>query len=178
MHVSEMQAALLGYKSSSLLNQSLTSLYIPTYLAVTRLDDLLDFGQLLKPFATINLPKSPTFLGNFCKGVKIFHFSSEIIFGQLWSFKDIWWFFRGHTAQHHHHPVPSQSSISWSSNRFLNLKTKVFRQFILNNLFYNFYFQKFGFKRSAMQTIFLSHCFSSVLWFILKLLNYFNTATG
>ena len=31
--------------------------------------------------ATISLPKSPTFLGNFCKGVKIIHFSSEIIFG-------------------------------------------------------------------------------------------------
>ena len=33
--------------------------------------------------ATISLPKSPTFLGNFCKGVKIFYFYSEIIFGQL-----------------------------------------------------------------------------------------------
>ena len=33
-----------------------------------------------KPVATISLPKSPTFLDNFCKGVKIFHFSSEIIF--------------------------------------------------------------------------------------------------
>ena len=42
-------------------------------------------GHFLKPLAAINLPKSPTFLGNFCKGVKIFHFSSEIIFGQLWS---------------------------------------------------------------------------------------------
>ena len=31
----------------------------------------------------MNLPKSPTFLGKFCKGVKIYHFSSEIIFGQL-----------------------------------------------------------------------------------------------
>ena len=30
-----------------------------------------------------NLPKSPTFLGNFIKNVKIYHFSSEIIFGQL-----------------------------------------------------------------------------------------------
>ena len=40
-------------------------------------------GQLSKPLATINLPKSPTFLGNFCKGVKIFNFSNEIIFGQL-----------------------------------------------------------------------------------------------
>ena len=33
--------------------------------------------------ATINLPKYPTFLGNFCKGVKIINFSNEIIFGQL-----------------------------------------------------------------------------------------------
>ena len=40
-------------------------------------------GKFLKPLATINLPKSPTFLGNFCKGVKSYHFSSEIIFGQL-----------------------------------------------------------------------------------------------
>ena len=40
-------------------------------------------GNFLKPWAAINLPKSPTFLGNFCKGVKIYHFSSEIIFGQL-----------------------------------------------------------------------------------------------
>ena len=36
-----------------------------------------------KPLATMNLPKSPTFLGNFCKGVKICHIYSEIIFGQL-----------------------------------------------------------------------------------------------
>ena len=40
-------------------------------------------GNFSKPVATISLPKSPTFLGNFCKGVKISHFSSEIIFGQL-----------------------------------------------------------------------------------------------
>ena len=33
--------------------------------------------------ATINLPKSPTFLGNFSNGVEIYHFSSEIILGQL-----------------------------------------------------------------------------------------------
>ena len=38
-------------------------------------------GNFLKPLATINLSKSPTFLGNFCNGV--FNFSSEIIFGQL-----------------------------------------------------------------------------------------------
>ena len=40
-------------------------------------------GKFLKPFATINLHKSPIFLGNFCKGVKIYNFSSEIIFVQL-----------------------------------------------------------------------------------------------
>ena len=31
------------------------------------------------------LPKSPTFLGNFCKGVKFFYFSSELILGQLFT---------------------------------------------------------------------------------------------
>ena len=46
--------------------------------SVTRLGDLLDFGQLLKPLATINLPKSSTFLDNFCEGVIIYHFSNEI----------------------------------------------------------------------------------------------------
>ena len=40
-------------------------------------------GNFLKPLATINLPKSVTFLDNFCKGVKIYHFSTEIIFRQL-----------------------------------------------------------------------------------------------
>ena len=39
--------------------------------------------HFLKALATINLPKSLTFLGNFCEGVKIYHFSIEIIFGQL-----------------------------------------------------------------------------------------------
>ena len=51
--------------------------------SVTRLGDLLDFGQVFKDLATINLPKPPTFLGNFYKGVKIYHFLSEIILGQL-----------------------------------------------------------------------------------------------
>ena len=36
-------------------------------------------GNFFKPLATISLPKSLTFLGNFCKGVKIYHFSIEII---------------------------------------------------------------------------------------------------
>ena len=33
--------------------------------------------------AAIILPQLPTLLGNFCKVVKIFHFSRKIIFGQL-----------------------------------------------------------------------------------------------
>ena len=44
-----------------------------------------------KPVATIIFPKSHTFFGNFCNGVKIFHISSEIIFGA--PFIDIWWLF-------------------------------------------------------------------------------------
>ena len=40
-------------------------------------------GNFLKPLATFNMPKSSAFLGIFWKGVKIYHFSSEIIFGQL-----------------------------------------------------------------------------------------------
>ena len=49
-------------------------------------------GNFLIPWATINLPKSPTFEGNFCKGVKIYHFSCEIIFGQLLKiFGDFFW---------------------------------------------------------------------------------------
>ena len=40
--------------------------------------------------------QSSTFLGNFCTGVKIFNFSSEIIFGA--TFIDIWRVFTGHTV--------------------------------------------------------------------------------
>ena len=43
--------------------------------SVTRLGDLLDFGQLFK--------LAITFLGNCCKGVKILNFTDKIIFGQL-----------------------------------------------------------------------------------------------
>ena len=38
-------------------------------------------GNFVKPLPTTNLAKSLTFLGNFCKCVKSYHFSSEIIFG-------------------------------------------------------------------------------------------------
>ena len=61
--------------------------------SVTRFGDLLNFGQLFKAFGNNYLPKSLTFLGNFWVGVKIYHFSSEIIFGQI---NRLWRFFSGH----------------------------------------------------------------------------------
>ena len=46
-------------------------------------------GNFSKPVAAIILPKLPTFLGKFCRVVKIFYFASEIIFGQ--TFGDFFW---------------------------------------------------------------------------------------
>ena len=51
-------------------------------------------SNFLKPLATMHLPKSPTFWGNFCKGVKIFNISREIIFRQL--FRNLAIFFWSH----------------------------------------------------------------------------------
>ena len=42
-------------------------------------------GNHSKPVARIILPKLHTLLCDFCKGVKIIHFSSEIIVGQVLS---------------------------------------------------------------------------------------------
>ena len=70
-------------------NSFLLSLYFVHTVCVIRLGGLLHFWQLFKACGTIILPKLPTYLGNFCKGVKIFYFFSEIIFGNmlnlLWS---------------------------------------------------------------------------------------------
>ena len=55
-------------------------------------------GNLLKPLATINLPKSPTFLGNFSNEVKIFHFSNETFFGNFNTHLAI--FFGSHWTKH------------------------------------------------------------------------------
>ena len=65
---------------------------------MTRLDDLLDFGPLLKAFATISLPKSLTLLGNFSKGVKIYHFLLKSFLGNFFKHLVI---FSGHTDGHH-----------------------------------------------------------------------------
>ena len=50
---------------------------------MTRLGDLLDFGQIFKAFGNNTFAQISNILGNFFKGVKIYHFSGEIIFRQL-----------------------------------------------------------------------------------------------
>ena len=51
--------------------------------SVTRLGDLWYFGHLFKAFGNNYFAQIALILGNFCKAVKIFHFSNEIIFGLL-----------------------------------------------------------------------------------------------
>ena len=67
--------------------------YYCYYLGHRQCDQI---GRFFALWAATILPKLPTLLGNFCKGVKIIHFSSEIIFGQL--FIEIWRFLSGHTV--------------------------------------------------------------------------------
>ena len=50
---------------------------------VTRLGDLLHFGQLFKASGNNYCTQIAHIFVIFCNGVKIFHFSCEIIFGQL-----------------------------------------------------------------------------------------------
>ena len=52
--------------------------------SVTRLGDLLHFGQLFKACGNNSFAQIYHFLGNFCKGVKFCHFSSEIILGTFY----------------------------------------------------------------------------------------------
>ena len=62
-----------------------------------RLGDLLHFGQLYKAIDNNYFAQIAYILDKFWKGVKIFDFSCEIIFGQF--FIDIWWLFTGHTER-------------------------------------------------------------------------------
>ena len=57
----------------------------------------------LGSFSKPNLPKSPTFLGNFCKGVKMFYFCCDIILGNIYRLLAI--FFWSHCSG----PPPSVS---------------------------------------------------------------------
>ena len=51
--------------------------------SVIRLGNLLHFGQLFKACGNNYFAQIVQILGNFCEGVKTFHFAIEIIFGQL-----------------------------------------------------------------------------------------------
>ena len=51
--------------------------------SVTRLGDLLDFRQLFKAFGNKLFAQIFHILKDFLKVVKIYHFSIEIVFGQL-----------------------------------------------------------------------------------------------
>ena len=49
-------------------------------------------GNFSKPAGTIILTKLPKLFGNFCKGVKIFHVSSDIILGNFyWHYATFYW---------------------------------------------------------------------------------------
>ena len=50
---------------------------------MTRLGDFLHFGQPFKASDNNYFTQIAHIVGIFCKGVKIIHFSCEIIFGQL-----------------------------------------------------------------------------------------------
>ena len=51
--------------------------------SVTRFGDLFHFGQLGQACGNNQFAQIDRILGKFCKGVKLFRFSSELIFGQL-----------------------------------------------------------------------------------------------
>ena len=68
----------------TLLKDNFLVTLLPRYLAVWPDWEIYwALGNFSKPVGTISLHKSTTLLGTFCKGVKNFNFSCEIIFGQL-----------------------------------------------------------------------------------------------
>ena len=66
-------------------------------------------GNFLKPLATTILPKSPTFLDNICKLVKIYHFLDKSFLGNFYRHLVI---FYGHTGSLTH----SSPSIKYCCN--------------------------------------------------------------
>ena len=55
-------------------------------------------GIFSRPLAAISLPKSSTFLGNFCKGVKIFNFLVKFSLGNF--YRHLATFYWSHCAAH------------------------------------------------------------------------------
>ena len=105
-------------------------------------------GNFLKPLATIILPKSPTFLGKFCKDVKIFHFSSEINFGQLLQTFGV--FFWSHCREH--------SSMGQVSPPFLQVWTQILYRIRITKIF------SFVVKLENSHTVILPPSVLCVLW--------------
>ena len=64
----------------------------PIWMDLTKEENMWQFvcSKIYWALATINLSKSTPFLGNFCEGVKIYHFWATFI--------DIWQYFSGHTG--------------------------------------------------------------------------------
>ena len=72
--------------TSLYLKTSPCSVFSDSALTPSQCDQIGRFftlGNHSKLVATIILPKLPKLLDNFCKGVKIINFSSEMIFGKL-----------------------------------------------------------------------------------------------
>ena len=62
---------------------TLPHLHLSFQASVTRLGDLLHFGQLFRACGNNYFAQIANILGNFGKVVEILHFASEIIFGQI-----------------------------------------------------------------------------------------------
>ena len=101
-------------------------------------------GNVLKPKATINLPKSRPFLGNLCKSVKIYHFSSEIILGKFYRHLAI---FSGHSGHKEH-------------NQFLNDLRPSSHQDLISNQFCSNIITLCGNK--ALQSVKISYVTSNI----------------
>ena len=82
---------------------------------VTRLGDFLHFGQLFKACCNNYFAQIAHILGNFCKAVKMFHFSSGI------SFVDIWRLFTGHTASESPQGTTALVRINWNCDIQLHI---------------------------------------------------------
>ena len=93
-------------------------------------------GNFLRPLAAINLPKSSTFLGNFCKGVKIIHFTCEIILGNFYSHLAIFiWSHWSYCATlclgSHLHLMPQRWAIPNNYQAFLSILMVKYNEMIL-----------------------------------------------
>ena len=92
-------------------------LQLPAYYSVTRLGNILHFGQLFKACGINYFAQIAHILVNFCKVVEIFHFCSEIIFGQL--YRNLATFYFSHCCLSTLWPKINKTLLcSWHTSRF------------------------------------------------------------